>query len=358
MKDCYLVFENGLVYKGKSFGSEKDVVGELVFTTCMSGYQESMTDPSFTGQILTFTYPLIGNYGINRDNYESLSSSCAAVVVKDVARRPSHFKAKMSIDEFCKLKDIPGITGVDTRSIAKFLRDNGVTRASLIHDAAKLAEVSESLKHTQIDMQVKNVSTKTSYMCPGTGFNIALIDFGVKENIIRELTKRKCQVTVFPYNVSAEEVKKYNPDGIVLSNGPGNPEDMVEAIKLVQDLQGEIPIFGICLGHQILGLANNAKTYKMKFGHRGYNHPVKEIATGATYFTAQNHGYAIEPDSIEQTKLIVTHIEINDNTIEGIKHRNHPAFSVQFHPEATPGPFDARYLFDEFMDMINAFQGK
>ncbi|MFI3256466.1 MAG: carbamoyl phosphate synthase small subunit [Psittacicella sp.] len=356
IKNSYLVLENGSVFKGHGFGAKKEIIGELVFTTSMTGYQESMTDPSYKSQILTFTYPLIGNYGVNKTDFESTNTTCEAIVIKDLARKPSHWTKQYSLDEYCKAKNIPGISRVDTRSIAKLLRDSGVMRAAIIYDEVKIEETILKLKNFKLEKQVPVVSTSNAYTCPGNKYRVVLIDFGLKENLLRELANRNFQITVLPFNSTKEEVLSYNPDAVVLSNGPGDPEDMVDAIKLVRDIQSELPIFGICLGHQIISLANDAKTYKMKFGHRGCNHPVREIATGQVYFTSQNHGYAVDPNSIDPEKLLVTHIEINDNTIEGVKHKKYPCFSVQFHPEGAPGPNDANHIFDEFVEIIDSFK--
>lgn len=352
-----LILEDGTIFEGEAFGAEIDVTGEIVFNTGMTGYQESITDQSYNGQILTFTYPLIGNYGINRDDYESIQPTCKGVVVSERARLASNWRNQMSLDEFLKAKNIPGISGIDTRALTKIIRQHGTMKATLTD------KLNDSMDHLRDQLRatvlatnnIEQVSTKTPYPAPGVGKNIVLVDFGLKHSILREFSKRDCNVTVVPYNTTAEEILTLNPDGVMLSNGPGNPEDVPEALEMIRGIQGKIPIFGICMGHQLFSLANGAKTYKMTFGHRGFNHAVREIATGRVDFTSQNHGFAVDRDTLPEC-LIITHEEINDKSVEGVRHRDFPAFSVQFHPDAAPGPHDASYLFDEFLEMIEAYQ--
>lgn len=349
-----LVLEDGTVFEGKAFGADIDVTGEIVFNTGMTGYQESITDQSYNGQILTFTYPLVGNYGINRDDYESIIPTCKGVVVFEEARRASNWRNQMTLDEFLKAKKIPGISGIDTRALTKIIRKHGTMRATLTHVGDSMDHVTDQLQATVLPTDnIKQVSTKTSYPAPGVGLSVVLVDFGLKHSILRELSKRNCNVTVVPYSTTAEEILHLNPDGVMLSNGPGNPEDVPQALDMIRGVQGKIPIFGICMGHQLFAMANGAKTYKMKFGHRGFNHPVREIATGNIGFTSQNHGYAVDPASIDKENLMITHVEVNDGTVEGLRHKKYPAFSVQFHPDATPGPHDEDSLFDDFMSMID-----
>jgi len=353
----YLVLENGSVYAGEGFGAKKSVVGELVFNTGMSGYQESITDLSYKGQILTFTYPLIGNYGINRDDFESFTPAATAIVTHEIARRPSNWRSEMSISEWAERNDLPGITGIDTRALTKELRDSGVMKATIVDEvtADLVTELSNAvLTNEQVDV----VSTKKAYVNPNMGPTIALIDFGLKNSILRALAKRQVNVIVFPSTVTAEEVLAVNPDGILLSNGPGNPEDVAHILPVIRELQAVKPLMGICLGHQLFALANGAKTYKMKFGHRGFNHAVKTIGRSRSDFTSQNHGYAVDADSLVGTDLEVTQVEINDGSVEGIRLTNRPAFSVQYHPDAAPGPHDAEYLFDDFLTMIAADKGE
>ena len=351
MKKRYLVLENGTIYTGAAFGADTEVMAEVVFNTGMSGYQESITDLSYRGEMIVFTYPLIGNYGVNRDDFESLRPAASAIVVHEIARRPSNWRQMMSLSEWAERTGMPGITGVDTRALTRDLRDHGVMRAALVDDVTD--DVLTNLRHFQTDKNmVANATTKTQYQNPTDGVSIALIDFGLKNSILRSLAKRGANVMVFPADVDAETVLAANPDGILLSNGPGNPEDAAYALPTIKRLQEKLPLMGICLGHQLFALANGAKTYKMKFGHRGFNHAVRHLTHERLDFTSQNHGYAVDRDSLAQTELIVTHEEINDNTVEGLSLKNHHAFSVQFHPDAAPGPHDAEYIFDDFLTMI------
>ncbi|MCY7136695.1 carbamoyl phosphate synthase small subunit [Streptococcus gordonii] len=351
-----LILENGMIFEGEAFGADLLVTGEIVFNTGMTGYQESITDQSYNGQILTFTYPLVGNYGVNRDDYESILPTCKGVVVYEYARRASNWRQQLSLDEFLKIKKIPGISGIDTRALTKIIRQHGTMRATIANANGSIERLQDQLQSIVLPTDnIKQVSTKQSYPAPGTGRNVVLVDFGLKHSILRELAKRNCSVTVVPYDISAEEILQLNPDGVMLSNGPGNPEDVPEALDMIRGVQGKIPIFGICMGHQLFSMANGAKTHKMKFGHRGFNHAVREIATGRVDFTSQNHGYAVSREGLPEC-LIVTHEEINDKSVEGVRHRDYPAFSVQFHPDAAPGPHDADYLFDEFMEMMDAHQ--
>ncbi|EMC03932.1 carbamoyl phosphate synthase small subunit [Streptococcus mutans] len=351
-----LILEDGTIFEGQAFGADLDVTGEIVFNTGMTGYQESITDQSYNGQILTFTYPLVGNYGINRDDYESIKPTCKGVVVSENARRANNWRKQMTLDEFLKSKNIPGISGIDTRALTKIIRHHGTMKATLANEGDSIDHLQDQLRATVLPTNnIEQVSTKTAYPAPGVGKNIVLVDFGLKHSILREFSKRNCNVTVVPYNTTAQEILNLNPDGIMLSNGPGNPQDIPEALEMIRGVQGKIPIFGICMGHQLFSLANGASTYKMKFGHRGFNHAVREIATGRIDFTSQNHGYAVSRDNLPE-ELIITHEEINDKSIEGVRHRYYPAFSVQYHPDAAPGPHDASYLFDEFLELIDAFQ--
>ena len=353
-----LILEDGTVFEGVAIGADIDVTGELVFNTGMTGYQESITDQSYNGQILTFTYPLIGNYGINRDDYESIMPTCKGIVVSEASRRPSHWKQEMSLDDFLKAKHIPGIAGIDTRALTKIIRQSGTMKASLSNPGDDRKHLIDQLRATVLPFNhVEQVSTKTAYPAPGVGKTIVVVDFGLKHSILRELSKRQCNIMVVPYHTSAEAILSLNPDGVLLSNGPGNPEDVSDVLDMIRQIQGIIPIFGICLGHQLLCLANGAKTYKLPFGHRGFNHAVREIASGRIDFTSQNHGYAVSREDLPDS-LLITHEEINDKSIEGVKHRLFPAFSVQYHPDAAPGPHDASYLFDDFLEMITLFQSK
>lgn len=352
-----LILEDGNVFKGYGFGSEKETIGEVVFNTGMTGYQESITDQSYNGQILTFTFPLVGNAGINRDDYESIFPTTKAVIVKEYARVPSNWRSRMNLDEFLKEKDIPGLTGVDTRRLTKVIREHGAMKAMLTDDTDSIQENLERLRNTTLRTdQVAQVSTTRPYVSPQNGRKVVVIDFGLKHSILHELNKRDCHVTVLPYNTKVETILNLNPDGVMLTNGPGDPTNLPQVLEMIQNLQRKVPIFGICLGHQLIALANGAKTYKMNFGHRGFNHPVKEIATGKIAFTSQNHGYAVAADSIDNEQLRVTHIEINDHTVEGLRHRHYPVFSVQYHPDAAPGPHDAADLFDQFTELMDSWK--
>ncbi|UQS84534.1 carbamoyl phosphate synthase small subunit [Apilactobacillus apisilvae] len=347
----YLVLKNGSIYKGYAFGSNKIVHGELVFSTGMTGYQESMTDASYDGQMLVFTYPLIGNYGINRDDMESLHPTIDAIIVKEVARLVGNWRSKMTLKNYAEVEDLPGISGVDTRALTKELRNEGSMEAviveSLDEQTIKTAFASP-LKSTS----AKKASTESIYQAPNSGLRVAMMDFGLKDSILRALAKRNVNVMVFPSETSAEEIMKSGPDGLLLSNGPGNPEDVAYALPTIKQLEEQLPVLGICMGHQLFALANGAKTYKMKFGHRGFNHAVQDKNQLRTNFTSQNHGYAVDESSLQNTNLEVTQREINDGTVEGLKLKNHAAFSVQYHPDASPGPHDAEYVFDEFIDAM------
>lgn len=349
----YLVLENGSVYAGEGFGSTKPVVGELVFNTGMSAYQESITDLSYYGQILTFTYPLIGNYGINRDDFESFRPAASAIVMHDIARRPSNWRSQMSIAEWAERHDLPGITGVDTRALTKELRDYGVLKAIIVDEVTD-STISD-LQATELPTnQVAEVGSKNMYVNPTGVVTIALIDFGLKNSILRSLARRNVNVQVFPATVDAQTILDADPDGVLLSNGPGDPESVDGIQDVIRELEEKLPLMGICLGHQLFALANGAQTMKMKFGHRGFNHAGKDCLTGKTNFTSQNHGYVVDGDSVQGTNLEVTQYEINDGSVEGLRLKNHQAFSVQYHPDAAPGPHDAEYLFDEFLEMIAA----
>lgn len=348
-----LVLVDGTVLIGDSFGSETNSYGEVVFNTGMTGYQETITDPSYCGQIVVLTYPLIGNCGINRDDFESIQPAIKGLVVKELADYPSNWRSNMSLDEFLKNKNIPGISGIDTRLLTKLIRRYGSLKGLICHADEPDGEALSRLRALQLPTdQVKQVSTKKPYPSPGRGHKVILVDFGSKHGILRELNKRDCDVVVVPYNTAHQDILALKPDGVMLSNGPGDPKDVPEAIMMIQGILGKIPLFGICLGHQLFALASGADTYKLKFGHRGANHPVKDLQTGKVLFTSQNHGYSVDAESLSCTELEITHTALNDGTVEGLRHRRHPAFTVQFHPEASPGPEDSNQLFDTFMKMI------
>ncbi|WP_028561593.1 carbamoyl phosphate synthase small subunit [Paenibacillus pinihumi] len=348
-----LLLEDGTLFTGQSFGAEAESAGEVVFNTGITGYQEVLSDPSYCGQIVTMTYPLIGNYGINRDDFEAVRPYIHGFVVRRHEPVPSNWRAQYSLDHLLKEYGIPGISDIDTRMLTRILRHHGTMKGILTTGSESEAELLERLKAVPLMTdQVARTSTKHVFSSPGDKERIVLMDFGAKSGILRELTKRGCDVVVVPHDTTAEQIRRLNPDGVQLSNGPGDPKDVMHAAETIKELLGEYPIFGICLGHQLFALACGADTDKLKFGHRGGNHPVKELASGRCFITSQNHGYTVLEETIAGTDLSVTHINNNDRTIEGLKHNVHPAFTVQYHPEAAPGPFDSSYLFDQFIEMI------
>ena len=352
-----LLLEDGTLFVGQSFGSEGESTGEVVFNTGITGYQEVLSDPSYCGQIVTMTYPLIGNYGIARDDFESVRPFIHGFVVREHEEVPSNWRAEYSLGSLLKEYGIVGISGIDTRMLTRKLRHFGTMKGILTTSNKPLAELQELLGISKLMTdQVPKVSTKSVYNCPGLKERVVLVDFGAKSGIIRDLTKRGCDVVVVPHDATADQIRRLAPDGILLSNGPGDPKDVPHAVETIRELLGEIPIFGICLGHQLFALACGADTNKLKFGHRGGNHPVKDLVSNRCYITSQNHGYTVTDNSIQGTELVVTHINNNDGTIEGLRHAKHAAFSVQYHPEAAPGPFDSSYLFDDFLSMIRQFK--
>ncbi|AGF53876.1 carbamoyl-phosphate synthase small subunit [Clostridium saccharoperbutylacetonicum] len=342
-----LILENGMVFEGKAFGYLKESVGEVVFTTGMTGYQEVLTDPSYYGQIVTMTYPLIGNYGINLEDMESDSVKVRGFIVREKCSMPSNFRCELELDDFLKQGKVIGLEGIDTRALTKVLRNSGTMRGIIALEDLEDEYIKEKIVGFSTKEAVKTVTTSKSYTVDGNGKHVAIMDFGIKTNIIRNFKKRGCKLTVFPATATAEEVLNVNPDLVFLSNGPGDPEDLDFAIENIKKLVGKKPITGICLGHQLLGLALGGKTAKLKFGHRGCNHPVKDLEANLVHITSQNHGYVVEklPDDME-----ITHVNINDGTVEGMKHKTLPIYSVQFHPEASAGPKDSEYIFDRFLE--------
>lgn len=350
-----LLLEDGTLFTGTSFGAEVEKTGEVVFNTGITGYQEVLSDPSYCGQIVTMTYPLIGNYGISRDDFESIAPSIHGFVVRRYEPTPSNWRAQYNLGDLLKEYGIPGITGIDTRMLTRIIRQHGTMKGVITTSDSSVSELLALMESTSIDElrnQVARTSTRHIYSSPGSKERVVLVDFGAKSGILRELNKRDCDVVIVPHDTTADEIRRLHPDGIQLSNGPGDPKDVPYAVKMISELLGEYPIFGICLGHQLLSLACGADTEKLKFGHRGGNHPVKDLETGRCYITSQNHGYTVNEASLAGTDLIVTHINNNDKTVEGVKHVKYPAFSVQYHPEAAPGPYDNSYLFDHFIEMI------
>lgn len=351
---AYLILEDGTVFEGTSIGSSREVISEIVFNTSMTGYLEVLTDPSYAGQAVVMTYPLIGNYGICREDMESRQAWPDGYIVRELSRIPSNFRSGDTIDHFLKEQDIPGISGIDTRALTKILREKGTMNGMITTNGDyDLEEVKEKIRQYTVKGVVLKTSVKKPYVLPGDGKRLQLLDCGAKDNIARNLNKRGCEVTVYPADTPAEEILKTNPDGIMLSNGPGDPAENVGIIEEVRKLyESSVPIFAICLGHQLMALATGAKTYKLKYGHRGGNHPVKDLETGRVYITSQNHGYAVDEESLDPSVAVPAFVNVNDKTNEGLKYVGKNIFTVQYHPEACPGPLDSGYLFDRFMRMM------
>lgn len=356
-RKAYLILEDGTTFEGLTFGAEVESIGEAVFNTSLSGYQEALTDPSYSGQILTMTYPMIGNYGVNDEDVESDKVQVAGFVVKEYSKRYSNFRATMSLGDYLVKNNIAAIEGIDTRKLTLHIRDKGAMRSGIFFE--KEGAIERLMAHPTmngLDLATK-VSTVKTYDFGTHAKNkplVAVMDFGVKINILRQLDKHGFSVKVYPGATPYGEVAKDGIKGIFLSNGPGDPDAVKYAPALVQDIvKAKIPCFGICLGHQLLAIGLGSKTYKLKFGHRGGNQPVKNIATGNVEITSQNHGFSVDMESLKkQSDLVMTHVNLNDNTVEGFKHKSLPIFSVQYHPEAAPGPHDSSYLFDDFRKLI------
>lgn len=369
MPKALLVLENGLAFEGEGFGAEGETFGELVFNTSLSGYQEILTDPSYKGQIVMMTNPHIGNYGINSEDVESRKPYVEGFVVRELSKRVSNWRATKNLSDYLKENGIPGIEGIDTRRLTEILRNEGAMRAGIATIALDpkllLAKVRNSPSMVGQDL-AKRVSCQKAYEWEeefhpleqetlkkmGDRKRVVAYDFGIKQNILRSLVWSGCRIRVVPAMTPAEEVLAEKPDGVLLSNGPGDPEAVTYGIEATRNLLDKVPIFGICLGHQILGLALGGRTYKLKFGHHGANHPVMDVRTKKVAITVQNHGFAVDVDSIPDKQVELTHINLNDHTVEGMRHKKLPIISVQYHPEASPGPHDARYLFEEFVKMM------
>jgi carbamoyl-phosphate synthase small subunit len=367
-----LVLENDTIFIGESFGANGETTGEVVFNTSITGYQEILTDPSYSGQIVTMTYPLIGNYGVNSEDLESVKPQVAGFVVKEYSEFPSNFRSMESLGNWLAKHNIIGIQGLDTRMLTKMIRSVGAMRGIIstadLDDYSLLAKVKKSPQMAGLDLASRVTTPKsykwdevdrTQFALPllkpaalGKKWNVVVYDYGVKQNILRRLTSYGCNLTVLPAQTSAEDVLNMKPDGIFLSNGPGDPAAVTYAIENIKKLIGKKPIFGICLGHQLLALALGGRTFKLKFGHRGANHPVKNLKTGSVEITSQNHGFAVDPDSLDTKSIEITHTNLNDSTNEGFRHRSLPIFSVQYHPEASPGPHDSDYLFAQFVETM------
>ncbi len=375
---AYLILEDGTVFTGESFGARTEVISEIVFTTSMTGYLEILTDPSLAGQAITMTYPLIGNYGVNYQDMESRKAQVDALIVREIASKASNFRNDDSLSRFLVDQGVTGISGIDTRALTRILRERGTMNGMITTDEKKIgsANILNKIKRYRVEGVVERVSNKEKEIfepnfarrpdkvfkpefqfkkefITETRYKIALMNFGSKKNIVDSLLRRGCEVTVYPQNTKAKEIFKDKPDGIILSNGPGDPEECVDIIEELKKLfDGDIPIFGICLGHQLLALAKGASTEKMKYGHRGSNHPVKDVRTGRIYITSQNHGYVVTDKSIPEDVAVTSFINVNDGSVEGLRYKNKRISTVQFHPEACGGPLDTAYLFDEFLKEV------
>lgn len=345
-----LILEDGTIFEGKAFGYLEDSVGEVVFNTSMTGYGEVLTDPSYYGQIVTMTYPLIGNYGINLEDVQSKMVAVKGFIVREKSDAPNNFRCEMSLDVYLKQNKIIGLEGIDTRALTKILRNNGTMKGIITIDKnAELEAVKHKLEVFDNSQAVMTVSRKKVEYVKGNGPKVAIMDYGVKQNIIDNFAERGCDITIFPALTPADEVLATDPDLIFLSNGPGDPDDLEEIVNNAKQMVGKKPVVGICLGHQILGKVFGGKTSKLKFGHRGGNHPVKDLEEDRVFITAQNHGYYVSkvPECMN-----VTQINLNDNTVEGMRHKELPVYSVQYHPEACPGPKDSTYVFDKFLELL------
>ena len=351
---AFLILEDGHVFTGRSIGSTREAVSEIVFNTSMTGYLEVLTDPSYAGQAVVMTYPLIGNYGICYEDKETERPWVAGFIVRELSRMPSNFRSEDTIQNFLEKNDIPGICGIDTRALTKILRESGTMNGMITTDENyNMDEVMKKLKAYSTGDEVSKVSCHEKKVLPGDGYKVALLDLGAKKNIARSLNERGCEVTIYPSSTTAEEIIASRPDGIMLSNGPGDPKACVQVIKEIRKLyETEIPIFAICLGHQLMALATGADTFKLKYGHRGGNHPVKDMETRRVYISSQNHGYAVDPESLDPQVAVPAFTNVNDGTNEGLKYVGKNIFTVQYHPEACPGPQDSSYLFDRFLKMM------
>jgi carbamoyl-phosphate synthase small subunit len=365
MQSARLILEDGSVFEGTGFGSTANAIGEVVFNTSLTGYQEIATDPSYRFQIVTMTYPHIGNYGIEAAVEQSEEPQVAGFVVRDAVDEPSNPHSQMSLAAYFEKNRISAIQGVDTRALTRKIRNEGAMRGMITTEGARavddvVAEIRRAPSMTGLDL-VQRVTALRPYPFEQKPTDrkrrIAVYDFGVKRDILRQLTDQQCEVTVYPATTHADEILAQGYDGVMLSNGPGDPEPVTYAQDNIRQLIGKVPVFGICLGHQLLGLALGGRTYKLKFGHRGGNHPVKDLRSGRVEITAQNHGFSVDPDSLNQNDIEFTHINLNDQTLEGFRHRREPVMAVQYHPEAAPGPHDSFYLFGDFMKMIDESKG-
>ncbi len=353
--DRKLILEDGTYYEGIGFGADKEVVCEIVFNTSMAGYQEILSDPSYTDQAIVMSYPLIGNYGICEEDFESKMIGASALIVRDINDNPSNFRYTKSVPELLEEARVPGISGIDTRKLVRSIRDYGSRRCIITDINTSVEKGVSKIKDTPLPHDaVERVSCKKRYYSRTSNplYNVVAIDCGMKTNIVRMLNDSRCNVTVVPYDTSSSDIMALNPDGLFISNGPGDPTDVPEVIETLRELKGRVPMFGICLGHQLIALSYGAKTYKLKFGHRGGNHPVRDVRTGKIEITSQNHSYAVDERSLDGNELSVSHINILDDTIEGLYSDMNKVFSVQYHPESAPGPQDSRYLFKRFTELM------
>ena len=355
---AFLILEDGHVFTGTSIGSGKEVISEIVFNTSMTGYLEVLTDPSYAGQAVTMTYPLIGNYGINFSDMESKKPWVKGFIVRELSRTASNFRCEGSIQDFLEKHDIPGIAGIDIRALTKLLREKGTMNGMITTDENyDLDKILPQLSAYEVGNVVDEVTCSEPVVLKGNGKKVALMDFGAKNNIARSLDKRGCEVTIYPAHTGAEEILAAKPDGIMLSNGPGDPKSCTQIIAEIKKLyDSDVPIFAICLGHQLMALATGADTHKLKYGHRGGNHPVKDLRTGRVYISSQNHGYVVDTDTLDPKVAKTAFVNVNDGTNEGLEYIGKQIFTVQFHPEACPGPQDSAYLFDRFIEMMGGEQ--
>jgi carbamoyl-phosphate synthase small subunit len=373
-----LVLEDGRIFRGEGYGAPGECQGEVVFNTSLTGYQEIATDPSYAGQIVVLTNPQIGNYGTNQADNEAAKPFIEGLIVREFSRVSSNWRSEQVTDEYMERHQVPVLAEIDTRALVRHLRDNGVMRgviSTVSSDVEELVQKARKIQKMDGTDLAKVVSTKGIYtfdetdsrnqtgdpLLPaamdGPKLHVVAYDFGIKKNILRMLTREGCNVTVVPAQTSAEDVLALKPDGVFLSNGPGDPEPVEYAVKAIRGMMGRVPVFGICLGHQLCGLALGGKTYKLKFGHHGGNHPVRNNVTGKVEITAHNHNFAVDPDSVNVNEVELTHVDLNDNTLEGLRHKTLPLFSVQYHPEAAPGPHDSHYLFRDFRNLMEEWRG-
>jgi len=354
--NAILALEDGKIFRGRAFGATGEREGEIVFNTSMTGYQEILTDPSYKGQIVTMTYPLIGNYGVNQEDIESRKPFVEGFVVKECCKIPSNWRSQKSLGDYLEENNILGVEGIDTRALTLHIRQAGAMKAVLStknSDEKSLVKKAKQSKGLVGQDMVQHVTADSTYNWSKKGkYKVIVMDCGAKYNILRKLAENNCKVIVVPAKTSAKDILALKPDGLLLSNGPGDPAPIQYVVSTVKKLLGRLPIFGICFGHQMLGLALGGKTYKLKFGHRGANHPVKDLKTGKISITSQNHGFCVDIDSLSKKDIEITHMNLNDNTLEGLRHKKFPIFSVQFHPEASPGPHDAEYLFGNFIELM------